>query len=186
MPKKENTEVVDDNEPLEISEIIEPDNEFDLSVLKSDIENAEREAKELLQQELIDRADFQKDSENFQEKNGEPQDFDDWLIEFLEFLFSFVNRSLEKLDVSKLDKEFITEFVENLRKILPKGYIDKIQSVLDTEGKVDSSKRLFRIAKFIMFISREIYKRYDEYSLYREVQGKGKLFSKIKTKEPEQ
>lgn len=185
MSKKDKTEVVDDSEPLEVSEIIQPDGEFDLSVLKSDIENAEREAKDLLQQELIDKADFQRDSENFQEKSEKSQEFDDWLIEFLEFLCSFVNRKLEKIDVSRLDKEFITGFVEKLRKILPKEYIDKIQTVLDTEGKIDSSKRLIRVAKFIMFVSQEVYKRIDEYALYREVQGKGKLFSKIKTKDSE-
>ncbi|GAH57645.1 unnamed protein product, partial [marine sediment metagenome] len=89
MSKKVSKEVIEGTKPLEIDEIIEPKDEFDLSALKSDIANAEKERQELIQEKLIKQADFQKESENFQEKTEKAQNFNEWLVEFLEFLFSF-------------------------------------------------------------------------------------------------
>jgi len=185
MSKKVSKKEVEGAEPLEIDEIIEPKDEFDLSILQSDIAEAEKERQELIKQQIMDQANFQKESENFREKTEKAQSFNDWLVEFIEFLFSFVNRKLAKVDVSKFDNEFVSEFVDKLTGVVPKDRIREFEAIISVEGKMDSTKRLFRISKLIMFISQEIYERWDQYVMYRKVHDKGKLFEKIKDKEAE-
>ena len=180
MSRKDNKETENDSEVLEVSEIIEPSDEFDLSVLKSDINNAEKKLKDSINQRLIDQANEQKDDENFQEKNEKIQSFDEVVVEFLEFLFSFVNRKLDKMDVSKFDNKFANDLVEKLMPVISKDQMNKLLEYVGAGNKFDSSKRLFRISKLLMFISQEIFSRYDEYNAYREAHGKSKLFVKEK------
>ncbi|MHA1292222.1 MAG: hypothetical protein ACTSQJ_06090 [Promethearchaeota archaeon] len=184
MSKKEKIENLESNENIDLSETIDSVDEFDLSVLKSDIENAEREAKNAINQKIIDQANFQKETENVQQEIEKIQTFKESVMEALEFLFSFVNRKLEKMDVSKFDSEFIEQFTEKFLKIIPKDQMSNVEEFLGAGDKSKASLQIFRVVKFLMFLSKEIYKRIDEYAIYRETHEKQPLkmsFKKNKT-----
>lgn len=176
MSKKEKVENIEPSNVVELSEIIVSDDEFDLTVLRSDIENAEKEAKNAINQEIIDKATFQQETEK-------TQTFKESIIEALEFLFSFVNRKLEKRDISKFDIKFIDELTEKILKLIPKDQLVNVEKFLGAGDKSKASVQIFRIVKLLMFISQEIYKRFDEYELYREAQGKPQLKIAFKKKD---
>lgn len=167
MVKKEKSDMIEVAEIIEPSENIASDNEFDLSVLKSDIENAEKEAKEAIQKKLIEQADFQKDTENIQEEAETLESFEEILKEFLEFLFEFPNKYFEKKDISKLDTDFTNDFTDKLIAIIPKNQMEVVKKFIGAGSKAGAAKRLFRISRFIMFVSKELYKRYDEYTEWK-------------------
>jgi len=174
MVKKENIENTDVVIVSEVSENIADDNQFDLSVLKTDIEKAEKEAKEAIQQELINKANFQKESKILEVQAESIQDFEEEFKDFLEFIFSFLNKYFEKIDVSKLDSEFTSEFTTKLFALIPKEQLDNVKKFIGAGNKTNASKNIFKVMKFIYFISQEIYKRFDEYKLYKKTHNVGK------------
>lgn len=183
MVKKENIDEIEPSNVVELSETIISDEQFDLTVLKSDIENAEREAKDAISQKIIDQANFQQETEIVQQEAEKIQTFKESLNEALEFLFSFVNRKLEKMDVSKFDTKFIDEFVEKLLKTVPKDQMNVVEKFLGAGDKSKASVQIFRIVKLLMFLSQEVYKRFDEYELYRKTHEKPPLKLAFKKKD---
>ena len=170
MLKKESNVVVSDSEVIDLTENSSSDNEFDLSVLKKDIDNAEKEAKEAINESMINQANLQKDTENIQVETENNLDFSESLVELLEFGFSFLNKKLERVDVSQFDKEFINDFVEKLMKLIPSNQLDKVKNFIGAGNKSNSAKNIFKIFAFLSFISQELYKRFDEYQAFKKVQ----------------
>jgi len=182
MVKKEKIESFEVDEVIEPSENIPSDNEFDLSVLKKDLENAEKEAKEAVNRKLIEQANIQQDTENIQQdteniqqETENIQTVNEALKEILEFGFSFVNRRFRKVDVSSFDNKFIDELIEKLMKLIPKDQVKNFHKVIGLTDKTNLSIQLLKIGKFIMFISQELMDRYDEYIVYRDINEMPKL-----------
>lgn len=174
MPKKENSENLEGSKFLEVDQIIDPSDEFDLSVLKSDFENAEKEAKETIQENMIEKADFQKDAENLQDEKEMIDDFKEMVIEILEMVFAPINRSFRKKDIDKLDNKFIEKFTDKLIRIIPKDKIDKMEAFIGISDKASKAKTYLRIVRFITFVFKEVFTRFDQYELYRETHETGK------------
>lgn len=184
MVRKDNSENIEPSEALEISEVIEPADNFDISVLKNDIENAEKEAKEAVQDRLIKQADFQKESENLQVETEKVQDFKETLTELLEMVFTPINKSFEKKDISKLDNEFIDKLIDKLMKLIPKEKLHIVEKFIGAGGNAGSSLQILRIFRFISFMFKEIYNRFDEWQVYSKAHDTGKQ-KKLMNKESE-
>ena len=177
MTKKVNNENIEGSNELEIDEIIEPTNEFDLSVLKSDFEKAEKQAKEAFQDNLIQKADSQEkteSTENIQETEEMVQDFKELLVEVLETVVIPVNKSFRKKDVSQFDAQFIDKLVDKITKIIPKDKMDKVEQYIGITDKKSKAIVYFRIFRFISFVFKEVFTRLDEYQVYREAHPKAK------------
>ena len=171
MSKKESLPTLEASNVVDLTESKETENEFDLSVLKDDIEHQAKEAKEAIQQGLINQANLQKDAEIIPETAESNADFAESLEGLLEFAFSFLNKKLERVDVSQFDKNFINDFVEKLMKLIPNDQMDKIKKFIGAGNKSNSAKNVFKIFAFLSFISQELYKRYDEYQTYKKVKN---------------
>jgi seryl-tRNA synthetase len=175
MSKKENDESLEVSQGLEVSETIVSDDQFDLTVLKKDIENHEREVKNAVNQTIIDKANFQQETENLQQESERLETFQDAIKELLEFIFSFVNRPLERVDVSKFDAKFTDELTEKIMKLVPKDQMDVVQKFVGLGNKSNSAIQVLKIMKFFMFLSQELFKRFDEYNMYRKTHDKPKM-----------
>ena len=171
MPKKVNNENIEGSNELEVDQIIEPTNEFDLSVLKSDFDKAEKQAKEAFQDDQIRKADSQEkteSTENFQEMEEMVQDFRELLVEILETVAIPVNKSFRKKDISQFDTKFIDKLVDKITKIIPKDKMDKVEQFIGITDKKSKAIVYFRIFRFISFVFKEVFTRIDEYQVYRE------------------
>ena len=177
MPKKVNNENIEGSNELEVDEIIEPTNEFDLSVLKSDFEKAEKQAKEAFQDDLIRKADSQEKTEyteTVQDEQEKIQDFKETLIELLEMVLIPINKSFEKKDVSQFDAKFIDKLVDKIIKLVPKNKLQIVEQFLGAGNKANSSLQILRIFRFISFVFKESYTRFDEWQVYKETHSTGK------------
>jgi len=182
MVKTENNPNIQPTEVIEVPEIVVSNDQFDLTVLKTDLENAEREAKAAINQNIIDQANIQKDAENLQKNIENFQSINEAFKELLEFGFSFLNKSLEKVDVSTFDSKFIDEFMERLMKVIPKDQVKNFQRIIGLTDKTNTSIQLLKIGKFLMFVIQELYTRFDEYRLYRKLHEKPPLKFQIPKK----
>ena len=170
MSKKESLPTLEASNVVDLSESKDSPNEFDLSVLKSDIENQEKEVKEAIQQDLINKANLQKDTEIIPVNAENNADFAESLSGLLEFAFSFLNKKLERVEVSQFDKQFINDFIEKLLKLIPNDQMSKIKNFIGAGNKSNSAKNIFKIFAFLSFISQELYKRFDEYQAFKKLQ----------------
>ena len=174
MVRKESLESLEGKEVVEITENGSNDNEFDLSVLKVDIENQEKEAQNLRNQELIKKADLQKTSETEQESTEKIQDINEIFQEVMEFILEFVNKPLKKIGITTFDEKFIEKFIKRLMDVIPKDIVSKIKDSVNVSKSGKHGIRLIKVFKFITFITKEMSKRYDEYMVYtdmKEVDG---------------
>lgn len=169
MSKRNNTTTEIKNQADNNLDSLPNDDEFDLSVLEADIKEAEKEAKDQYTQRLIEQANIQKEKENLPEAQETPQDFKENLRELLDFMFSFINDELQKYDVSSFDASFIDQFIEKLIDVFPKETMARLQNVIKIGNKSKAGIKLMKAFKFISFITKEAYKRVDEYRVFKKV-----------------
>ena len=170
MVKKESISEQEKKEAIELTENIPNSNEFDLEVLKIDIENQQDEIKELRNQELIDKANFQKTAETEKVETEKFQDFNEGIQEILQFIFRFVNNPLKKIGITPFDKAFIQDLIERFTDMLPKEAMVKIKQTLGAGVETKAGFRLMKVFKFLTFITEALFSRIDEYKEYKKVQ----------------
>lgn len=168
MVRKEKLDDIGKKEAIELIETTPSSDEFDLSVLESDIKDAEKEARDLRNQVLIKQADIQKGSETDEVDIEKIQDFNEFLQEAVEFFLEFANKPLKKIGITPFKETFVKKFIKKLLDMLPTDYVSKIKASVEITDKTKKGFRLFKIFRFMTFITKELSKRYDEYQAYLE------------------